>query len=131
VAVLLTGGNQLPVIPLFDVVGRTILPPLHTGDNGVNEGTAGVEFTETVIVVVVAHCPALGVNVYVVEVVLLIAGDHVPVMPSKDDVGNEKLPPVQIGATGLNVGTIGAVTAILNSAKGRQAGSAGVELRMA
>ena len=31
-------------------------------------------------VVVVAHCPAPGVNVYVVVTVLLIAGNHVPVI---------------------------------------------------
>jgi hypothetical protein len=33
------------------------------------------------IVCVVAHCPAVGVKVYVVDAVLLIAGDHVPVIP--------------------------------------------------
>ena len=35
----------------------------------------------TVRVVVVAHCPGVGVNVYVVVAILLIAGDHVPVIP--------------------------------------------------
>ncbi len=34
----------------------------------------------TVLVCVVAHCPAVGVKVYVVVAVLLIAGDHVPVI---------------------------------------------------
>ena len=33
------------------------------------------------IVCVVAHCPAVGVKVYVVDTVLLIAGDQVPVIP--------------------------------------------------
>jgi hypothetical protein len=35
----------------------------------------------TVLVCVVAHCPAVGVNVYVVDAVLLIAGDQVPEIP--------------------------------------------------
>ena len=37
-------------------------------------------------VVVVAHCPGVGVNVYVVVAKLLIAGDQVPVMPFVDVV---------------------------------------------
>jgi len=35
----------------------------------------------TVLVCVVAHCPAVGVKVYVVDAVLLIAGDQVPEIP--------------------------------------------------
>ena len=35
----------------------------------------------TVLVCVVAHCPAVGVKVYVVVEVLLIAGDHDPEIP--------------------------------------------------
>ena len=45
-------------------------------------------FTVTIIVAVVAHCPAVGVKVYVVVAILLIAGDHVPVNPSIEVVGN-------------------------------------------
>ena len=41
-----------------------------------------------VSVVVVAHNPAVGVNVYVVVAVLLIAGLHVPVIPFVEVVGN-------------------------------------------
>jgi hypothetical protein len=44
----------------------------------VNVGVTGW-LTVTIIVAVVAHCPAVGVNVYVVVAVLLIAGDQVPV----------------------------------------------------
>jgi hypothetical protein len=46
----------------------------------------GVSFGFTVIVsvAVVAHCPALGVKVYVVVLVLSSAGDQVPVMPVID-----------------------------------------------
>ena len=40
-----------------------------------------------VSVVVVAHCPSSGVNVYSVVAVLLIAGAQVPVMPLVEVVG--------------------------------------------
>ena len=63
VAVLLSAGLQVPVIPLFDVVGRAdSVAPEHIAATGVN---VGVMFGLTVMVsvVVVAHCPAVGVNV--------------------------------------------------------------------
>ncbi len=57
-------------------------------------------FTTIVIVAVAAHCPALGVKVYVVVVVLFRAGDQVPVMLLLEVVGNEdNVVPEQIGAT--------------------------------
>jgi hypothetical protein len=106
---LLIAGDQVPVKPLFEVVGKEKLPPIQIAGIWVKVA-AGAAFTVTVIVVVVAHCPAAGVKVYVVVVVLLIAGDHVPVKLSLDVVGNVKLPPVQIGATCVNVGVTGAPT---------------------
>ena len=42
----------------------------------------------TVLVCVVAHCPAVGVKIYVVVAVLLIAGDHVPVILFVELVAN-------------------------------------------
>jgi hypothetical protein len=42
----------------------------------------------TVLVCVVPHCPAVGVKVYVVDAVLLIAGDHVPEIPFIELVGS-------------------------------------------
>ena len=42
----------------------------------------------TVLVCVVAHCPAVGVKVYVVVEVLLITGDHVPEIPFIELVGS-------------------------------------------
>ena len=43
--------------------------------------------------------------------VLFIAGDHVPAIPLFDVVGNAlKLPPEQIAATCVNVGTVGGFT---------------------
>jgi hypothetical protein len=103
VAVLLTAGDHVPVIALFDVVGREIVPPLQIGATCVNVGVIGW-LTVTVIVVVVAHRPAVGVNVYVVVAVLLIAGDHVPVIPFVEVVGRVIVPPLHTGATCVNVG---------------------------
>jgi hypothetical protein len=51
------------------------------------------------MVVVVAHCPAVGVKVYVVVEVLLIAGAQVPVIALSEVVGSVKVPPEQIGET--------------------------------
>jgi hypothetical protein len=75
----------------------------------VNVGATGAP-TETVIVDVVAHCPAVGVNVYVVVAVLLIAGDHVPAYPLFDVVGKLRASPEQIAATCVNVGVTGWLT---------------------
>jgi len=63
VAVLSRAGDQVPVIPLSDVVGSgESTPPEQIAATGVN---VGVTFGLTVIikVVVVVHCPAVGVNV--------------------------------------------------------------------
>jgi hypothetical protein len=107
VAVLLSAGLHTPVIPLFDVVGSADkLAPLHIAATGVN---VGVMFGLTVMlsVVLVAHCPAVGVKVYVVVAVLLSAGLHTPVIPLFDVVGSaDKLAPLHIAATGVNVGVV-------------------------
>jgi hypothetical protein len=63
VAVLFSAGAQLPVIPLFEVVGNgASVAPEHIGATALK---VGVTFGLTVMVkvVVVAHCPADGVNV--------------------------------------------------------------------
>ena len=63
VAVLSKAGDQVPVMPLLDVVGNADkVAPEQIGATAVN---VGVMFGLTVIVsvVVVAHCPAVGVNV--------------------------------------------------------------------
>ena len=62
-------------------------------NNGVTTGT-----TSTVLVTETAHCPAVGVKVYVVVAVLLIAGLQVPVMPLIDVVGSVMVAPEQTGA---------------------------------
>jgi len=56
-------GAQLPVMPLLEVVGNAVsVAPEQIGATAVN---VGVIFGLTVIVsvAVVAHCPAVGVNV--------------------------------------------------------------------
>ena len=62
-AVLFNAGDQLPVIPLSDVVGNADnVPPEQIGATALN---VGVTLLLTVIVneAVVAHWPAVGVNV--------------------------------------------------------------------
>ena len=56
-------GAQVPVMPLLEVVGRAVnVAPEQIGATAVK---VGVIFGLTVIVnvAVVAHCPAVGVNV--------------------------------------------------------------------
>jgi hypothetical protein len=63
VAVLSKAGVQLPVMPLLEVVGSAVrVAPEQIGTTALK---VGVMFGLTVIVnvVVVAHCPAVGVNV--------------------------------------------------------------------
>ena len=63
VAVLSKAGDHEPVMPLVEVVGSAAkVAPEQIGATALN---VGVIFGLTVIVnvVVVAHCPAVGVNV--------------------------------------------------------------------
>ena len=63
VVLLTVAGFHVPLIPLLDVVGNSgAVAPAHIGATASNDGVT-VGFTVIVIVVVVAHCPALGVNV--------------------------------------------------------------------
>ena len=60
---VLTAGLQVPLMPLVDVVGNTGAGrPWHTGATGLNVGI-GDGVTVILNVAVVAHCPAVGVNV--------------------------------------------------------------------
>jgi hypothetical protein len=63
VDVLFKAGAQVPVIPLLEVVGNGAkTAPEQIAATGLKVGvTLGV--TVIVKVVVVAHCPAVGVNV--------------------------------------------------------------------
>ena len=63
VAVLFSAGAHVPVMPLLDVVGKAeSVAPEHIGATALNVGVT-FGFTVIVKVVVVAHCPAVGVNV--------------------------------------------------------------------
>ena len=67
-----------------------------------------------VCVVVLAHCPAFGVKVLVVVVVLFNAGDHVPVMPLFEVVGNGvKVTLEQEDAICVNVGVTNGFTVMV------------------
>ena len=59
---LTTVGNQVPAMPLFDVLGKEgAVIPLQKAGIGVKVGvTDGL--TVTLKLAVVAHCPALGVK---------------------------------------------------------------------
>ena len=63
VAVLLSAGDQAPLIALVDAVGKgEITPPAQIGGTAVKVGVTPV-FTVIVNVVVFAHRPVAGVNV--------------------------------------------------------------------
>ena len=63
VAVVLIAGDQVPVIPLFEVRGSADrVSPWHIGATVVKVGTIGV-VTIIVMVAVLAHCPVPGVKV--------------------------------------------------------------------
>jgi hypothetical protein len=118
VAVLLIAGNQVPKIPLFEVVSNELkAAPAQIGATCVNVG-ATLGFTVMVIVAVFAHNPAVGVNVYSVVAVLLIAGNQVPIIPLSEVVGNSaRVAPAQIGVTCVNIGaTFGFTTIVIVAA---------------
>src|SRR5438045_7772314 len=102
-------------MPSLEVVGNAAsTAPEQIGATAANVGVI-LGLTVMVNVVVVAHCPAVGVKVYVVVAVLLSAGAHVPVMPSLEVVGNAaSTAPEQIGATAANVGRMFGLTVIVN-----------------
>ena len=85
---------------MLDVVGNTGTVPPEQIVNVVPKLNVGVMFglTVTVNVVVVAHNPVVGVNVFTPLAVLLTTdGLHVPVIPLLDVVGNVgTVPPEQI-----------------------------------
>ena len=95
-----TAGDQVPVTELLDMFGNVgtespsqilkVVPKVNVGV------ICGV--IVTVNVVVFAHCPVLGVKVYVPLLALsTIAGVHEPVMELLEEFGNEgTIPPEQM-----------------------------------
>lgn len=64
-AVLITAGDQVPVTGVAfdeDVLNAGGVSPVHNAGIAANVGVTGA-VTVTLIVVVFAHCPAVGVNV--------------------------------------------------------------------
>ena len=104
----MVAGLHEPESPLSDVKGNVAgVAPTQYGPNDENVGVTDV-FTSTVIETGFAHSVASGVNVYVVVVVLSIAGDQVPLMPLVEVPGSVKVAPSQIAGIGSNSGsTIG------------------------
>jgi hypothetical protein len=114
---LTVDGLQLPVTALFDVDGKVGTVPPEQIVRDVPKLNVGVVLgvTVTVYVVVVAHCPAVGVNVYVPDAWLsTVEGLHVPVIPFEDVVERtgtvapaqieSELPKLKVGVTvGLTV----------------------------
>ena len=98
----------------MEVVGKADNdPPEQIGATAVNVAVT-FGFTVMVKVAVVAHNPAVGVNVYVVVAVLFKAGAQVPVIPLVEVVGKaDNVPPEQIGATAVNVGVTFGFTVIV------------------
>ena len=112
---LFIAGDQVPLIALFEVTGNVaIVSPVQIGVTAVKVGIMP-EFTVIVNVVVFAHCPAVGVNVYRVVVVLFSAGDQAPLIALFDVVGNAAIvAPEQIAGTAVNVGFTAGSTVIVN-----------------
>ena len=114
-----TAGFQVPVKPLSDVFGNTGTVPPAQMINDVPKLNVGVIFGLTVTVNEKgkAQRPAVGVKVYVPELVLLTTeGFHVPVTPLSDVVGRVGTePPEQMVIfPKLNVGITFGLTVTLN-----------------
>jgi predicted aspartyl protease len=105
VAKLFNAGDQVPVIPLLEVVGNASKDaPEQIAVTCVNVGVI-FGFTVMVIVAVEEHWPLVGANVYKVVAKLFKAGDQVPAIPFVEVVGKAaKVAPEQIAAIGVNVG---------------------------
>jgi hypothetical protein len=111
---LIVEGLHEPAILLFDVPAKVpITPPLHIGVKAVNVGVIVAGLIVCTRVAVVAHWPAVGVNVYVPVVVLLTAdGFHAPLIgvafvEEPESIG--AVAPVQIAVNALKVGVVGFV----------------------
>ena len=78
-------------MPSIEVPGKAVGTAFwQKGPIAANVGVTGAVMVIS-IVATAPHCPAFGVNVYVVVptvVVLIVAGAHVPVMPLFDTSGN-------------------------------------------
>jgi len=61
-AVLITDGDHVPVIPFVDVVAKVAgVAPTQYGPSAVKAGVT-LSLTTTLTFILVAHCPAVGVK---------------------------------------------------------------------
>ena len=89
---MIAAGFHVPVTPSTEVVGNigaVVFMQIEFGTTG----KAGTRLLTIVMFREIgpAHCPAAGVNVYAVvprAIVLIVAGLHVPVIPSFEVVGS-------------------------------------------
>jgi hypothetical protein len=103
-------------MPLLEVVGNTgAAEPLQIAGTALKVGTV-FGFIVTVTLASVAHCPAFGVNVYDADTVLLtVTGNHVPVMPLVEVVGNTgAIDPLHIEGTAAKVGVVFELTVTIS-----------------
>ena len=127
-------GFQVPVIPLEDVPGNVGTVPDAQMVDDVPKLNTGKMFGLTVTVKEVdrAHCPTVGVKLYVPEFwVLTVEGLQVPVIPFPDVVGNAgTVPPAQMVnvVPKLNVGTMLGFTVTVNVAGKAQTPAVGVNV---
>lgn len=117
-AVLLSAGNQVPLMPLVEVVGNgDNTAPAQIGPTALKVGVTLPWLTVIVSVAVPPHWLGAGTNVYVVVAVLFKAGDQTPTMPLSEVVGNgDSAAPAQIAGTAANVGVTGLFTVIVKVA---------------
>ena len=114
---LTADGFQVPVIPSFEVRGRTgAVAPVQIAVIMEKVGVK-IGLTVTVRAWVVAHWPAVGVKVYVaVAVLLTVAGLQVPVMLFSEMVGRTgEAAPEQIAGIPVNVGVTTGLTGTVRS----------------
>ena len=105
-------GVQLPAMPFKEVVGKTGgVEPGVISPMAAKEGII-VGFTITIKGAATIHFPDEAVKIYVpVTVLLITAGDHVPLMPLIDVAGNNgACEPAQIGPIAANVAVVEGVT---------------------
>jgi hypothetical protein len=115
-------GLHVPEIPLFEIIGKPgAVAPWHILSD-VPNANDGVMFglTVTVNVLLNAHCPADGVNVYTPDAVLLtVAGFHEPVTALFEVDGKAgTVPPEHIVSVApkLNEGSVFGLTVTVNVA---------------
>ena len=112
---LIVEGNHVPEMLFKEVIGKLgAAVPLQKAGIWAKVGVVCV-VTVVVKVAVVAHCPALGVKVYVpLAVLLIVEGNHVPIIPLLDVAGNTgATAPLHIGAIAAKVGIVGGLTIAL------------------